>query len=138
MSGSNPLASVPNADHMSRGAREPFGPVPHMGNLAERMKVTVCIRAAKHLPVSLVKNLSWAATGFRESTPKTGKLYLGLCYWRDTRTRTSPLPFSSEDMAFPRIAPWPFLRDVAFVALPGIIDVVKRSPGLTGPFVVST
>src|SRR5215469_11878674 len=55
-----------------------------------------------------------------------------------TRIGTSPLPACLDFRAFPITAPNAFVVSVAFIANPGVGDVVSRSPTSIGEYRAST
>src|SRR5262249_21686876 len=59
-------------------------------------------------------------------------------HWRLTSTRTRPLPSLSSVIAFPITVPGALAESVAFIACPGVDEVVNRSPGSTAPKDAST
>ena len=59
-----------------------------------------------------------------------------LAHCRFTSTSTSPVPPASRVMALPMMAPCERATSLAFIAWPGVSEVVSRSPGSMGPYVV--
>src|SRR3989344_936223 len=64
--------------------------------------------------------------------------FRGLDYLIVISTGITPVPYESVPMALPRIEPRQSAGAPQRMAWPGVLAVVRRSPGLIGPFSVET